>query len=152
MNYLKAYDGKPLLKDTPQPLVVAGELRNPYTGRDFCQAWVNTYNRYTQQYNKATDRATQEFYLDQRHKFFCQCVDIQMKNRGTDTRPKLGFAHIRTENPRIKCVWDGKPKKVPKRGEYYISGCPGFEYAYRANNDLTIEYFIAVPINRGGRL
>jgi hypothetical protein len=41
----------------------------------------------------------------------------------------------------IQAVWDGLPRRAPKKGEWYLSGAP--IDAYRAPNDLTMEFHIA---------
>lgn len=41
----------------------------------------------------------------------------------------------------IMAVWDGSPRRQPKKGEWYLSGCS--IDAYRAPNDLPSEYHIA---------
>ena len=61
------------------------------------------------------------------------------------TRPAIGFKIVRQENPRLKAVWDGKPKRSPRKGELYLSGCAGHEVAYEAKADLDTPYFIATP-------
>lgn len=41
----------------------------------------------------------------------------------------------------IQAVWDGKPRRPPKKGEWYLSGAD--IAAYRTPNDLTQEFHIA---------
>ena len=41
--------------------------------------------------------------------------------------------------------WDGKPARVPKAGEYYLSGA--IPTAYKAQKDMIGEFFIAVPVH-----
>lgn len=41
----------------------------------------------------------------------------------------------------IQAVWNGKPGRPPKKGEWFLSGAD--IYAYRAANDLTSTYHIA---------
>lgn len=73
MNYNREFAGKPPLPK--QPMVT--ELKNPYTLENLSQATVSAYNRYTEEFNRTRYRATQEFLLDQRHRFFCAVLDIQ---------------------------------------------------------------------------
>lgn len=63
------------------------------------------------------------------------------------SRPAIGTKPVRGENPRIRYRWDGQPKRCPRKGEFYLSGAPGFEVAYRAPNDLSTPYFIAVRVS-----
>jgi len=45
-----------------------------------------------------------------------------------------------------KYRWDGQPKRVPKKGEYFISGA--IPQAYKAtSDDMTDQFFIAVRVN-----
>lgn len=60
-----------------------------------------------------------------------------LSDKGKIIQSRLG-----TTKPRIMAVWNGKPKRKPKKGEWYVSGAPGFERAYQAPNDLSTEYFI----------
>jgi hypothetical protein len=67
--------------------------------------------------------------------------------------PKIGFKAVPMErsgslNPprRVQYAkWNGEQMRAPKKGEYFISGASGYEVAYLAYNDMTSEYFIAVP-------
>lgn len=45
------------------------------------------------------------------------------------------------DNAPLRGRWDGKPKRCPKAGEWYLSGA--IIYAYRAHHDLTTAYHIA---------
>lgn len=63
------------------------------------------------------------------------------------TRPKIGFKKINTKSVRGGtrpqfARWDGKPKRFPLKGEYFISGA--IPTAYISKQDMTTEYFIAV--------
>lgn len=44
---------------------------------------------------------------------------------------------------RILCVWDGQPKRPPRRGEWFLSGA--VIQGYLAEQDLETPYPIAVP-------
>lgn len=59
------------------------------------------------------------------------------------TEPMWHSAHDgqRVYGP-CRAHWDGKQKRAPKAGEYYISGA--IPVAYRAKHDLTQEFYIAV--------
>lgn len=62
-------------------------------------------------------------------------------------RPNCGFNLIAMEHamiPRGHARWDGKPRRCPKKGEYFISGA--VPAAYLARQDMTVEYFIAVLV------
>ena len=76
MNYMRVFHGmKPLTKKLKT--VEFGDLKNIYTGEVFCKAWVDSYNLYINDYNRSNYRASQEFYLDQKHRFFVMCMSIQ---------------------------------------------------------------------------
>lgn len=68
-------------------------------------------------------------------------------------RPAIGFKVVNMEGwqsrngkPYIgKARWDGCAPRAPKKGEYFLSGA--IVTAYKAPNDLTTEYFIAVPLD-----
>lgn len=68
-------------------------------------------------------------------------------------KPKIGFKRIACEcfatnnstgigTIRNYAKWDGKEKRCPKKGEYFISGA--VPVAYLAKADMATEYFIAV--------
>ena len=62
------------------------------------------------------------------------------------TRPAIGFKSVRIvpvdgKVTKIRAVWDGGPKRAPRRGELYLSGVE--VRAYEAPNDLNTEYYIA---------
>lgn len=66
-------------------------------------------------------------------------------------RPAIGFKRITAEGFKRNAngrpitniaKWDGKPKRAPKKGEYFISGA--VPVAYKAKADMTTEYYIAV--------
>ena len=62
------------MRDTrQQELAKHGDLISPFTGRVLSQAEVDTYNRYTLDFNRFTYEADKEFMLDQRHKFVVGC-------------------------------------------------------------------------------
>ena len=67
MNYSHKFYGQPALPS--QPMIEAGKLSCVYTGKVFEQTIVDAYNRYTVDFNRSSDRATQEFFLDQRFNF-----------------------------------------------------------------------------------
>lgn len=73
----------------------------------------------------------------------------------TGVKPKIGFDLVNRDKlpdelsrslGTYKAKWDGKKQRKPKKGEFYLSGAIAF--AYLAPNDLTSEYFIAVPIKK----
>jgi len=53
-----------------------------------------------------------------------------------------------THNGRVwgamHAVWDGKPKRAPRKGEWFISGA--IPVAYKAKQDMNTEYYIAVIV------
>lgn len=57
-------------------------------------------------------------------------------------KPAIGFKIVTGSAGKFK--WDGKPKRCPKKGEWYLSGA--LVSAYQAPNDLSTEYFIAVKV------
>ncbi|MCP4156667.1 MAG: hypothetical protein GY757_53635 [bacterium] len=71
---------------------------------------------------------------------------------------KLGDRHpAQTRGPLVNIGFEGTPnimaynsrvKRPPKKGEFYLSGCneSGKPNAWRAKNDLTTAYYIAVPV------
>lgn len=67
MNYGSAFYGQSALPE--QPMIDEGTLCCVYTGKVFHNSIVDAYNQYTQEFNRSSDRATQEFLLDQRHRF-----------------------------------------------------------------------------------
>jgi len=41
-------------------------------------------------------------------------------------------------------IWDGKPKRPPQKGEWYLSGCEGYVMAYESKYNTTgPDYYIA---------
>lgn len=74
-NYNRDFAGQSTL-ETSQKLVAYGDLKCIHSGDVFCNAWVNSYNQYTHDFNRATNRAAQEFMLDQRHSFYMACCSI----------------------------------------------------------------------------
>lgn len=74
------------------------------------------------------------------------------------SRPKIGFKRIRYEGNTLEsialysAIWNGRPKRKPLKGDYYISGCPGWEIAYKAANNLNTEYFIATLVPKPKQL
>tara|TARA_B100000953_G_scaffold293376_1_gene281810 strand:- start:1061 stop:1402 length:342 start_codon:yes stop_codon:yes gene_type:complete len=77
MNYDRAFAGQPALPE--QPMIAYGKLTCPYTGVVFSDATVDAYNRYTKDFNATRYRSTQEFLLDQRHKFITLCAMDNLK-------------------------------------------------------------------------
>ncbi len=58
-------------------------------GHKWCNAWVDTYNRFTDKVNKSAGvelhagslaANEREFYLDQRHKTFVQFINIKRES------------------------------------------------------------------------
>lgn len=72
MNYLREFYGKKPYTEK-QPMIDYG---SNFLGHVFCDAWVDYYNKFTERFNKSRCRASQEFYLGQRHKFVVYCVAI----------------------------------------------------------------------------
>ena len=67
MKYNRTFYGYPAL---PKQLMIAnGELKCCYTGKVFANAITDAYNKYTKDFNNTNYRATQEFLLDQRHRY-----------------------------------------------------------------------------------
>ena len=59
--------------NTQQPMIQHGFVdMNNHT---WCDAWVDSYNRYTEEVNLATYNADRELLLDNRHKFFVWCMN-----------------------------------------------------------------------------
>jgi hypothetical protein len=65
------------------------------------------------------------------------------RERGFFGIPKnpYGIPENRVLGHKIMGIWDGKPRRPPKKGEWYLSGAA--INAYRAPNDLTTEFHIA---------
>lgn len=61
--------------------------------------------------------------------------------------PAIGRTPVRAENTRTLYRWDGQPARVPKPGEYYLSGAT--VTAYKAQKDMVGTFFIAVPVGEG---
>lgn len=53
----------------------------------------------------------------------------------------LGEGYQSTRESFYMYRWDGKPRRCPKKGEWYLSGAQ--IEAYQAPNDLTMEFHIA---------
>lgn len=60
-----------------------------FYGNQWCDQWVDTYNRFTRDINKSAEievksgsltEKERNFYLDQRHKYYAQCADIAKKS------------------------------------------------------------------------
>lgn len=68
MNYDRTFYGMDKLP-SPQKICKHGDLSCQYTGKIMHPAEVDAYNRYTADFNRANDRSTQEFLLDQRFRF-----------------------------------------------------------------------------------
>lgn len=58
--------------------------------------------------------------------------------------PAIGFTPVTGESPFGLYKWDGNPPRPPKKGEHYLSGA--IPQAWKASNDLTVEFFIAVKV------
>jgi hypothetical protein len=55
---------------------------------------------------------------------------------------RYDLERTRIGNPSgVVAVWDGSPRRPPKKGEWYFSGAE--IHAYRAPNDLLTPYHIA---------
>lgn len=66
-----------------QPITSYGFV--DFNGNQWCNAWVDTYNRFTHDINKSAGievksgsltQKERDFYLDQRHKTFVQLLSI----------------------------------------------------------------------------
>ncbi len=66
MNYSRFFGGKELLKK--QPLVDQSVLGAMYRGKYFDEPTVDSFNRYTRQFNLAANRPLQEEILDKRNR------------------------------------------------------------------------------------
>lgn len=66
--------------------------------------------------------------------------------------PEIGFKPVLTctGSKGLYARWDGLPPRCPKKGEYFLSGA--IPVAYKAPNDLSTEYFIAIPLMTMGKL
>lgn len=76
-KYERAFHG--MEKLPKQPMCEYGDLACQYTGEVFSEAVVDTYNKYTKDFNRSTWRAEQEFLLDQRHKFIHALMVINLR-------------------------------------------------------------------------
>jgi len=85
MNYNREYYGQAII-DTPQKMVLYGQLACVHSHQVFCDNWVDSYNQYTREFNKANSRATQEFLLNQRHAFYMSCCLILSEQK--EMQPK----------------------------------------------------------------
>ena len=52
-----------------QPMIHVGDLKCVYTGKVLSAAETSAYNRYTADFNRTQNVDTQEFLLDQRHRY-----------------------------------------------------------------------------------
>lgn len=59
--------------------------------------------------------------------------------------PSIDFAMTPSNGKHVKAFWSGH-YRAPKKGEWYLSGCEGFERAYLAPNDLTGDEFFIMRI------
>ena len=61
-------------------------------------------------------------------------------------KPAIGYKKLQIEGHTVNRThiarWNGEAKRCPKKGEYFISGA--VPIAYRAVQDMTTEYYIAV--------
>jgi hypothetical protein len=80
MNYQREFAGKEPYQDK-QGMLEKDTFMNPNTRQLFCDAWRVAYNTYTEDFNKANNRADQEFALDQRHRFLMLCVHKQRNEK-----------------------------------------------------------------------
>ena len=63
------------------------------------------------------------------------------KVKGMTYWKSLDYAPTPANGHCVRGVWSGEYRK-PKKGEWYLSGCEGYERAYLAPNDLETKYFI----------
>jgi len=56
-------------------------------------------------------------------------------------QPVMMWNSIKTIGVSTRCAKTGE-YRPPKKGEYYLSGCKGFEMGYRAPADLGTAYHI----------
>jgi hypothetical protein len=61
--------------------------------------------------------------------------------KGMQIWKSIDFAPTPSNGVCVRAVWSGE-YRAPKKGEWYLSGCEGFERAYLAPNDLSTKYFI----------
>lgn len=69
------------MKNTP-----AKQNKIPYGFRDihnnkWSDSWVDTYNRFTEIINNMGHGEKREFYLDQRHRQYCQYLEIKKEKQ-----------------------------------------------------------------------
>lgn len=62
-----------------------------------------------------------------------------LADRFYHTAPPTSEWRLKERNLRAR--WNGEPVRMPKRGEWFLSGA--FICAYRAPNDLTMTYHVA---------
>lgn len=70
-----------------------------------------------------------------------------IQSRATE-RPTIGITPVRCAEPGRSgefFVWDGEPKRMPNKGDYFISGA--IPEAYLAPHNLNTPYFICVPVD-----
>lgn len=75
-NYAREFSGQERMANKNANLMV-GDLINPYNKYVLTQPEVDQFNRFTDAYNRTNYRDAQEFYLDQRHKFFITRGDLK---------------------------------------------------------------------------
>lgn len=87
INYNRTFRDQEKIEEK-QKMINYGDLACIHTKITFCDSWVDSYNRYTKEFNRATDRASQEFMLDQRHSFYMSCCAILNDQKDKETHPK----------------------------------------------------------------
>jgi len=55
--------------------------------------------------------------------------------------PSIAYAMTPTNGKHVKAFWSGQ-YRPPKKGEWYLSGCEGYEHAYRAKANFDQSFFI----------
>lgn len=93
------------------------------------------------------------FCQKHQHAFIRVCSECHVEGGYMSKRPAIGFKPVNMEGWQFrngkgyigKARWDGCAPRCPKKGEYYLSGA--IVTAYKAPNDLTTPYFIAIPID-----
>ena len=63
------------------------------------------------------------------------------KAKGMNIWKSIDYAPTPANGYCVRAVWT-KEYREPKKGEWYLSGCEGFERAYLSPNDLSTKYFI----------
>lgn len=65
------------------------ETYSIFTGEKLPQATTDTYNRFTHEYNSATNQKDKDDLLDQRHKFIVMASHLHKENYKKPVAPKV---------------------------------------------------------------